>query len=443
MKKRGFVLLAILLIVSGLMTVGIALTSAVSSTSIKIQRQYKRLSALAYSEAGVQKGLWKINQGTDTAWLNQAKTAQGKLESDITGGQYRVWIKNCTPVSSDCNYVVSTGFLPTEAKPDADKTVRVKINGADSNTTLNFQSGAQSFGNEINLANNAEIDGSAYSVGPIRMGGGNSEVEGNAVSYGNTPATSYISDGSVDGNAAAFTITGTDVWYGTKTTGKYPTPQAKPIADADLNDTIDGWEASALAGGTFTGNKTVSGNTTLGPIWIDGNLTISNNAQVKLLGNVWVSGNITINNNARVYLDSSFGNNSAVMIADYKQNRADYTKGIITVSNNATISGSNKNNTKTPSFTLMFSTQTTRSPASSYWKTNYAINVSNNANGGVFYAPFGSYHQSNVAHTRAVVANGIILDTNAVLSYDGNWGNSTISGGPSGKWTITEWLILD
>ena len=426
------------------MTMGIALTSVVESTSIKIQRQYKSLSALAYSEAGVQKGLWKINQTTqDTAWLNQAKTAQGKLETDISGGQYRVWIKNCAPVSAYCNYVVSTGFTPTEARPDSTKTVRVKINGVEPSTTLSFQSGAQSFANEINLANNAEIDGSAYSVGPIKMGSGNSEVEGNAISYGTTPTTSYISGGAVDGNAAAYTITGTDVWYGTKTTGKYPAAQAKPIADADLNTTIDGWESVALAGGTYNGNKTVSGSTTLGPIWINGNLTISNNAQVKLMGNVWVSGNITISNNALVYLDSSFGNNSAVMIADYKTNRADYTKGLITLGQNVTISGSNKNNTKTPSFTLMFSTQTTRTPVSTYWKTGPAITVSNNVNGGVYYAPFGSYSQNNTAHTRAVVANGIILGNNAVLSYDGNWGNSNISGGPSGVWTITEWLILD
>lgn len=436
--KKGSVLVAVLILLSGLMTIGIGLTSVVTSSSIKIQRQYKRLSALAYAEAGVNKGLWKINTGD----LSYATGVNGVLESDVTGGQYRVKIYNC-PGVSDCKYIESVGYIPTEAKPDATKTVRVKINGVQNVTTLNFNYSAQSNANQLFLSNNAVIKGSAFSSGPIYMNNG-STITGNATSTGATPTTSYISGGKVSGNAKAFTITGTTVG-GAKTTGAYPGSQPPPIEDADLLTTVDSWEASASAGSVFTGNKTISGtNNSLGPLQINGDLNLSNGAELRVTGTIWVQGNINISNNAKMFLDSSFGNNSAVVIADYKTNRSDWTKGKINLSNGATISGIDKNNPKTPSYILMFSTQSPKSPAQpSNWQSYPAISVTNNVHGGVYYAPYGSYSQNNVAQVRAVIANGIVLGNNATLDYDGNWGNSGISTGPAGKWTITEWLILN
>lgn len=436
--KKGSVLVAIMVILSGLMTISIGLTSVVNSSSIKIQRQYKRLSALAYAEAGVNKGLWKINTGD----LTYGTGANGVLENDVTGGEYRVKVYPC-PSVSDCKYIESTGFIPTEAKPDATKTVRVKINGVLNVTTLNFNYAAQSNANQISMSNNAIIKGSAFSNGPIYMSN-NSSITGNATSTGTTPTTSYISGGKVSGNANAFTVTGVTVG-GTKVTGAYPASQAPPIAPADLDSTIDAFEATATAGGVTTGNVSISGtNNTLGPRQINGNLTVTNGAELKLTGNLWVNGNISVSNNAKIYLDSSFGNNSGIVIADYKSNRADWTKGLINLGNNATISGIDKNNPKTPSYILMLSTQSPKTPAQpTNWQTYPAISVSNNVHGGVYYAPYGSYAQSNVAQLRAVVANGLVLQNNATLDYDGNWGNSGISSGPAGKWTITEWLILD
>jgi len=441
--KKGSVLLAVLIILSGLMTITIGLTSVVNSSSIKIQRQYKRLSALAYAEAGVNKGLWKINTGD----LSYGTASSGILESDLSGGQYRVKVTNC-PGVADCKYIESTGYLPSEARPDATKTVRVKINGVQNITSLNFSYSAQSNANEISMAENAIIKGSAYSAGPITMANG-ALITGNATSHGTTPTTSYISGGNkaqVSGNGNAFTITPSNGFVmGTNTSGSYPASQDPPIAQADLDPIIDSWEAAATAGGITNGDVTINGvNNTLGPRQINGNLLITNRAELKLTGSLWVNGNITVSNGAKMYLDASFGNNSAVVIADYKSDRADWTKGRIILENNATISGTDKNNPKTPSYILMFSTQSPKAPAEPTNWINYpAISVSNNAHGGVYYAPFGSYSQSNVAQIRAVVANGLVLKNNAVLDYDGNWGNSGISTGPAGKWTITEWLILD
>jgi hypothetical protein len=432
--KKGSVLVGIMIVLSGLMTIGISLSSAVLSSSIKIQRQYKKLSALAYAEAGINRGLWEINKG------NLSYGSTPTLDNTLSGGQFEVLVTNC---GTDCKYIVSTGYVPTKAQPDSRRTVRVKINGVQEVTNINFTYSAQSNANKIKLSNNAIIKGSAYSNGPIEMAN-NSKITGNATSTGNSPTISNISSGRVDGNANAYSIIGTSVG-GTTTTGIYPPTQNPPISDADLNNTIDTWEAAAESGGTFNGNKNISGiNNSLGPIKINGDLIVGNNAELRLTGTIWVNGNITIDNGAKVYLDSVYGNNSGIIIADYKADRTDWTKGVININNGATISGTDKNNPKTTSYTLVFSTQQPKSPAQpSNWETYPAINISNNVHGGVYYCPFGSYAQTNVAQIRAVFANGIVLRNNATLDYDGNWGNSGISYGPGGKWTITEWLILN
>jgi len=431
--KKGSVLVAILMILSGLMTIGIGLTSVVTSSSIKIQRQYKRLSALAYAEAGVNKGLWKINTGD----LSYATGADGILETDIEGGEYRVKIYEC-PDIADCRYIESTGSTPTEAKPDATKTVRVRIDGIQIVTNINFGFSIQSNSNEVELRNNSTVKGSVYSNGKINMGTG-TLITGNATSAGATPTTSYIgTKGIVNGNGNAYTITGTNV-KGTKTTGLYPTPQPMPISDSELEDTIDAWEAVAASGYNSPGSLTLTGNSELGPAKINGDLII--NGDLKVNGVIWVSGNITIMDWSHVYLNSSYGNNSGVIIADYKADRL--SKGRITIGHNAVISGIQKDNPKTTSYLLMFSTKTS-TPEN--WNTDagYAIDLNDvGVLGGVYYAPFGSYHQKNHGLIRAVASNGLVLDQNATIDYDGNWGNSGISTGPAGKWTITEWLILD
>lgn len=438
--KKGNVLLGVVILLSGLMTVGIALSSAVLSSSIKVQKSYKGLSALAYAEAGVNMGLWQINNGN----LTYGQTAV--LDSSLAGGQFEVTTTSC---GTDCKYITSTGYTPSKANADTTKTVRVKINGVAGSTTMVFNYSAQSNANQVSMSNNATIKGSAYSYGPIYMNNG-AKITGNATSAGTTPTTSYISgtnNAKINGNATAYTISGASNFVdGVKKTGSYPAQQNSPIAPADLNNTIDTWEAAATAGGVHNGDITITNNatTSLGPLQINGNLTITNNAVLKMTGTIWVNGNITVTNNGVIYLDSSYGNNSGIIIADYKSNRADWTKGTITLTNNAVISGTDKNNPKTPSYIMMFSTQSPKSPAMpSNWINYPAISLTNNVHGGVYYAPYGSYSQTNVAQIRAVVANGLVLNNNATLDYDGNWGNSGISYGPAGKWTITEWLILD
>lgn len=437
--RKGSVLVGILMLLSGLMTVGIALGSSVLSSSIKIQRQYKRLEALSYAEAGLNKGLWKLNNGD----LTYASAASGILESDLPGGEYRVKITNCPAPATDCKYLVSEGFTPSEANPVARRTVRVKIKGVINSTNISFNYGVQVDELGAYLEENSTVKGSIFTAGPIMMEN-KATITGNAVSHGHNFLQSFIgTDGVVKMDANAYIISGTKV-EGTKTTGTYPADKAMPIDPAQMNSTIDTWETAAQNGGLHTGNLTTSGtNNVLGPIKIDGDWTVGNNAQVKIKGTVWVTGNIYIQNNAKLYLDPTYGNNSGLIIADYKIDRTNFNKGRISISQGATISGIDKNNPKTPSYIMLFSTQSPKAPFETFWKLWPAITIEQGSVGGVYYAPFGSLDLKQNAQARALASSGLIIRQNAIVDYDGGMANSSFATGPAGKWTITEWLILN
>ncbi len=440
MKHQGNVLLGIMLLLTGLMTVAIALSSAVLSTSIKIQRQYKSLRALTISEAGLNKGLWKVNVPD----LTYGTAPGGILETDLTGGEYRVEISDCPAPETNCKYIKSTGYVPTYANPEATRVVRVKINKATSTSNVSFKFGVQvdNFGTYI--SNNAKINGSVFSSGPVQMSN-NSQITGNVISYGKTIFTSWIyGSGKIIGDAKAWLISGVNV-TGTKTQGSYPPDQDMPIKTAELNTTIDAWETEAANGSVHIGNLTTTGSSNkLGPIKIDGNWTISNNAEVEIMGTIWVTGNITVGNNAKIFLTPSYGNSSGIIIADHKTDRSDSNFGTITVRQGSKISGIDKNNPKTPSYIMMFSTESPPNPWD--WLLQFfvhAITIEQGSVGGVFYAPFGSLHLQQNAQARAIATAGLLIDQNAIVDYDGGLANSSFAGGPAGPWTITEWLILD
>jgi len=194
-----------------------------------------------------------------------------------------------------------------------------------------------------------------------------------------------------------------------------PTQQDFPISDATINE----WKDTAVAGGTTTGNVTISTNQSMGPKKIVGNLTVDNSKTLTLTGVVWVTGNITVSNNGIVNLDSSYGSNGGMIIAD----------GTITLSNNGDMQGSGT----AGSFMMAISTSSSGS----------AISIDNNAGSVVLYAPNGTLSLSNNAGAKQATAYRIDLANNATVTYDSGLANSVFSSGPSGGWNVSKWKDLD
>jgi hypothetical protein len=430
MKKSGNTLLAVILLLTALLSIGIALSSAVLSTNVKVAKTYNRLAALSYAEGGVNKALWSINKtGTYTT----------TLDTSLSGGEFEATVTDC---GANCKQIQSIGYVPTKAKPIAKRTVRIKINGVNSTTNISFKYGVQVDDLGTFMENNATVKGSIFSNGPIINGNKSTSITGTAISHSSFFLTSLISDGTINGDARAFLISGATV-KGTKYTGTVPPYQEMPIKDADLNPTIDDWENTALTGGT-QGNTTISGtNNQLGPKKIDGNLVVNNNAELQVNGTIWVTGNITVGNGAKVFLAPSYGTSSGVIIADHKTNRSEFHAGRIVINQQATISGIDPNNPKTPSYIMLFSTQQPPPPFEDFWKLWPAITIYNGSLGGVYYAPFGSIELKNNALARALACSGLLIRQNGIVDYDAGMANSSFASGPAGFWTTTEWQVLD
>ncbi len=197
-----------------------------------------------------------------------------------------------------------------------------------------------------------------------------------------------------------------------------PGPQTMPISQAQIEE----WEQAAESGGVIAGPHTISGTQNLGPIKIDGNLTLSNGSTLYLTGPVWVKGNIVMNNNTSVIVHSSLGNSGTVLLADNPSNPS--SSGIVTVSNNTIIAGNGNPN----SFPLVLTTSANQTGA---------MYINNNSAGAIYYASNGSIEVANNAGGNQMTGYKIRLSNNATVNYTQGLQDANFSNGPGGSWTFS------
>ena len=240
-----------------------------------------------------------------------------------------------------------------------------------------------------------------------------------------------ISGVTVNGTVRATVITactiGGDAYYQTTNTCSVagtaypsstpPAPQAIPISQAQITD----WEAAAAAGGTI-GDVLLENDdsATLGPIKINGNLTMKNNSTAWIAGPIWVTGNILLENNS-VFSSATLGNSGTVIIADDILNPAE--DGKIALKNDFNVQ-SNGN----PGNNIMF--------ISNYSGAGAAISLSNNASSSIFYAPNGTIEMENNASPIQLTASLIHLKNNAVINYQTGLQSANFTSGPGGSWVF-------
>ena len=143
----------------------------------------------------------------------------------------------------------------------------VSANSCQTPQVISFPFAVQADTLGVGIAANTTVNGDVYS---------NAHVQGQLFSKVN-------GDVSAVGQIANLTVSGSK------------TAPSPPLALPALN-TLE-WETAASLGGTVSGDVVFgvnSRNNSLGPLKIDGNLTLSENSQVSITGNVFVSGNITV-----------------------------------------------------------------------------------------------------------------------------------------------------
>lgn len=419
-SQEGFGIIGTMIIMVALLALATAAASISITSSGYSQRSYESADALSLAEAGADKGIYAFDN--NSSYSGETTTlGAGKFTTSITS------------IDSSDKYLTSVATI-TQGSHTYTKRVKVKLSALPNTDGIAFHYAVQVGTGGVQMSNNSKITGTVYSDGNLN-GTNGSSVVGDAFVTG---PSGTINLPSVTGNAHAHNIQNTTVggdgYYfsnstltnstikGTKHPGSTdPASVAFPITAADISN----FESDASAGGT-QGTISLSGSQTLtvGPKKINGDINLSNNSVLTLTGPIWLTGNISLSNNSIIKLDSSYGANSGVIVADNPTNLS--TEGFVNISNGALIQGSG--NAK--SYTNVISTNTSNSGA---------INLSNNATNTIFYVPNGFMNLSNNVTLNSATAKGLNLTNNVTITYNSGLATDQIQTGPGGNWTVVSW----
>ena len=308
---------------------------------------------------------------------------------------------------------------------------------------------------DISGKNTAEITGDAFAASDSSITGDNSFlVSGNTRAHlinevtvsKSASSTTSISDSTIGVNAYANSISSSsitkDAYYLTSITGStvggatYPgstPPSDLPEVDFPITDEqVTNWENVAAAGGVHSSPCPYvidDGTVNLGPIKINCDLTIENDAIINMRGPIWVSGNFTMKNTAQLKLDPSYGANSDVIIADKISNRA--TSGKISLENTVRVLGSGS----AGSYIALISGNNSAETGG----IEVAIRPKNSVDASIYYARHGLIELENSVALKEVTAYQLNLKNTATVTYESGLASTQFSG-PTGGFDIIWWL---
>jgi hypothetical protein len=400
------------------------------------------------AESGIEDAIFRIKSGknissTETITMN-GSTVQTTV-ADVAGTKE----------------IISNGDISSAAR-------RLKVVMQNSVGT-NFPYGVQVGNGGLAMSNSSRVNGSVYSNGNI-IGSNSATIAGDALvattsvisgmiitgnaraySINNTSVTKSASttadftDSSTGKHAYANIIDdstiGRNAYYqtsiisssvggssnpGTPAPSELP-PLSMPILDADL----DAWETVAVAGGTISSPcpYAPASGTVIGPKKINCDMVLSGTTVVTLTGPIWIAGNLTMSNSAQLKLDSSFGINSTMVIIDNPSDRLTSSK--FDLSNSAQVLGSGT----AGSYVLIAS----RNDAAENNNSTIAIRVGNSSAAPIYFAPHGAIDLYNNISLKEVTGYKLQMSNAATVTYESGLANVQFSSGPSGGWGINTW----
>ena len=417
-QERGAALiLSVTLILAVGLIIGSGLTYLTLTSIASTQNRVKSIQSYYAAEAGIEDSLLRLKNNMQFFSPNTLAVGDSTANIDISeaiGGS---------------RTIISQG--------NADNRIRkVMVTYIVTTDEVSFYYGVQAGHGGISMGNNSRIEGNVFSNGSILPSGGGTAditdtaivaINGNKIDSANIGGDAYVhscKDSNITGTL--YYVSGGSVQnctYGALVNMGPNEIEAEnmPISPEQINK----WKNEATTGGTISGDYILDGGETdsLGPIKIIGNMLIDNNSILNITGTIYVEGNITLQNNVLIQLDSSFSSLSGIIISD----------GKITIQNNADIRGSGLEG----SFLMLLSTNNSLDPA------NPAIDVSNNAEGAIFYASDGVIHLHNNITIREATGYKLALDNNAVIAYQVGLENVNFTSGPGGSWYVENWQEIE
>lgn len=411
--QRGqamMVLLVVLLVVSTTAVLG-SLTPTVRAAGIaRILHESKASYFLA--ESGVEDAIHRLKHGIEISASETMTLGDTTVTTNIVSGGSGAYI------------LESIGDTNTHQRK-----INANIVTADG---YSFSYGIQVGAGGFYLDQSAGVIGNVYANGPV-IGENNSYITGTVISAGASGLIDGVDDIGSDGEGDAFahTVTGVSVagdlycQVGTSNNKSCDTSREDPpLRDFPYSeDDITEWKARASEGTTITGDHTLSGEVSIGPAVITGDLLLGTNAEVTITGTIWVQGNILTQTNASVALSSSYGENGEIIIVD----------GYTELFNNVNFAGSGTEG----SYLMLASTSDCDGGVSC--GGNYAVELENNVGTVIITAIYGTVFFSNNAGAVSATAETIALDNNAEIVYEQGLIDVNFDSGPSGTFTIDGW----
>ena len=197
-----------------------------------------------------------------------------------------------------------------------------------------------------------------------------------------------------------------------------PTQQSFPIPD----DYVTGWKIQAETGGIISGNYTVSsGNVSLGPKKIVGNLDVSGGATLTVTGTLWVTGNISLTGGSHIVLSPSYGSTDGILVSD----------GNVQIGGGSDASGSGAPN----SYVVILTTSSSGS----------AIDISGGSGAVILYAKDGTLNVTGGATLKSAVADRITVSGGSQLIYETGLAELEFGGGGAAvsQLSIQTWTEIE
>ena len=426
-NQKGFAALFITLLVL-LVVLGMAISFAVLTLSQeRVSRNITKSTQSYYlAEAGIEDIILRITKNMQWSSPYNINLAGGQTAittSDVIGGS---------------RTITSTGNFSNRIR-------KIQTVYKISTQNVTFYFGIQVGNLGLQMDGNAVVHGNIFSNGPI-SGSSNTKIYGDAISAG--PAGSInnmkikssegggsawattLTNCTIDGDAHYANISGCSVAGTHYTPEEGPAPQEMPISQ----EKITSWKNDATAGGTIPeyylgGNNTGS----LGPVKVNGDMTLDSNAKLTITGTVWVAGNLSLNSNSVIQLDPGYGSFSGTIVVD----------GKVSVDSNVVFCGSEgyagggKCNPSVGSFIMLLSTKNSVNPGSP------AIYATSNSKTAILYASAGFITLGSNAKLREATGYGIYMSSNAEVIYEIGLADIRFTSGPGGGWKVTSWKEIE
>lgn len=445
-RQSGYLMLLVIIMGAVFLSIIVAITASSTSNLKASRKSYQGLDALSVAEAGADNAIFNLNKDNTYTGTNTSCPITGSGSNPVTfftdsikgKGTFETCVTNGTISNEKIIYATGKIYLPTtSATPVATRKLRIVLIGTfvpGSNYAVQTGPGG------LNMSNSATIvNGDVYIGGKITMS--NTATIGSVAKPANVWAGDFVCPSPADATFPQLCASGSPISisnsahiYGTVNANNQVSGSGMSnpglvgtsgVANSVLPDYDRAAQKTAVTSTITAASASCSNNQTR--TWAanvhitGGNVTLSNNCQVTMMGNVWIDGNLSLSNQSVIKVDNTVATTPTVMIDG---------SGGLSVGNQASVSS---NSAQIGAQFITFWANSGCSPdcsnltgtglANSQGVVTITLGNQGLGSGSTFYSRWSAISVGNTGSATQVLGQTVNLS---------NPGNITFGGGSSG-----------